>query len=359
MNSKPSLLVIHKTQFGYHTGNREMAKALRENYNITILCFDTNQKKYCFDGIEVRYIEYKGSYLIKGVRYLLACLKEIRSGYDLVFLNFFFGCFLLSIFSKSNIILDFRTASVNKKKMVRCRADFAARLEARFFPHVTVISEGVRDILKIPIHKSSILPLGSNILSEGNKEFKSPSLFYIGSISNRNINQTIEGLAVFLNENRQYRDVLRYHIVGTAQKNEIRDLEELVFSLGLERNVSFHGKMTHDEANLFFDNCNIGVSYVPITDYYNYQPPTKTYEYILSGMACLATATSENIKCINSKNGVLVNDTAEDFAVGLKKLIINFESFNSDDIRSTLIDHTWEKISQDFNRVLQKQMEIS
>jgi len=42
--------------------------------------------------------------------------------------------------------------------------------------------------------------------------------------------------------------------------------------------------------------------------YYDCQPATKTFEYILSGMVCIATSTYENKKLINNINGVLCND---------------------------------------------------
>lgn len=44
--------------------------------------------------------------------------------------------------------------------------------------------------------------------------------------------------------------------------------------------------------------------YVPITDYYEYQPPTKTFEYVLSGLLCLATATSSNKEVITEEKVV-------------------------------------------------------
>lgn len=41
-----------------------------------------------------------------------------------------------------------------------------------------------------------------------------------------------------------------------------------------------------------------------MTEYYDSQPPTKTFEYALSGLYVLATKTRENEKVITNDNGV-------------------------------------------------------
>jgi hypothetical protein len=81
-----------------------------------------------------------------------------------------------------------------------------------------------------------------------------------------------------------------------------------------------------------------------MTTYYDTQPPTKTFEYLLSGMAVIATATSENRRIINSTNGVLISDDATGFANGLEKLFKRRHEFSSDEIRKPLMQHTWDNI---------------
>ena len=108
--------------------------------------------------------------------------------------------------------------------------------------------------------------------------------------------------------------------------------------------VKTHGRIPHFKLKPFFDNANVGISYIPITDYYEHQPPTKTYEYILSGIPCLATNTHENIKIINEINGALCNDNPNSFAEGLMIIHKNELLFNSEEIRETLKNHTWKSI---------------
>jgi glycosyltransferase involved in cell wall biosynthesis len=83
---------------------------------------------------------------------------------------------------------------------------------------------------------------------------------------------------------------------------------------------------------------------VPITPYYDFQPVTKLYEYMLSGMPVIATNTHENRLVVNDDNGVLINDTPEDFCNGLAKICENRNSYNSLDIRKTVESYTWENI---------------
>src|SRR5690606_31743303 len=113
------------------------------------------------------------------------------------------------------------------------------------------------------------------------------------------------------------RSTMRFDVVGFGYNDEEDNLKRLVVELGLQDVVNFHGRMSHTDAQVFFDRSNIGISYVPLTSYYDHQPPTKTYEYILSGMPVVATETSENVKLINSVNGVLCKDTPDSFADGL------------------------------------------
>ena len=81
-----------------------------------------------------------------------------------------------------------------------------------------------------------------------------------------------------------------------------------------------------------------------MTPYFDCQPPTKTFEYLLSGMPVIATATYENSLVVNDGNGVLINDTADSFCEGLEKLANNRVVYNSEKILTTCKQYTWENI---------------
>lgn len=105
-----------------------------------------------------------------------------------------------------------------------------------------------------------------------------------------------------------------------------------------------HGYLTHDEAQKFFDECNVGVCFVPVTDYYQYQPPTKLYEYLLSGMVAISTNTISNEEVMNENNGVVVKDNAKAVCDGLKQLSLRLAEYNSVEIVSQSQKYHWAEI---------------
>jgi glycosyltransferase involved in cell wall biosynthesis len=86
------------------------------------------------------------------------------------------------------------------------------------------------------------------------------------------------------------------------------------------------------------------VSYVPITEYFHFQPVTKTYEYLMAGLPVIATSTFENQKIIDEKNGILIEDNAFAFSAALSKIINLMDTYNSSFIRERMTEHKWEKI---------------
>jgi glycosyltransferase involved in cell wall biosynthesis len=89
---------------------------------------------------------------------------------------------------------------------------------------------------------------------------------------------------------------------------------------------------------------NYGINFVPITSYFNYQPPTKLFEYLLSGLAVISTKTYENSKYINQKNGLLIEDTAEAFYAALVELNKSYHFYKEETIIESVIDYTWPNL---------------
>jgi glycosyltransferase involved in cell wall biosynthesis len=214
------------------------------------------------------------------------------------------------------------------------------RKSAMTFDTVSAISKGV--IRKLNIHRNiSLLPLGADAISNTDKEFTAIHLLYIGTMTNRHIPQTIEGLSMYLTKNPHAK--ITYDIVGGDNgEGELKHVEEVVKKYGLGEYIRVHGPKPHNELKPFLDNCNVGISYVPITDYFQYQPPTKTYEYAFSGLATIATATFANSEIINDTNGIIIKDTPEDFCQGLEK--IKSLKFNSKLIRQSVSKFSWKNI---------------
>lgn len=336
--NKPKILVINKNQFGHHTDYYKFCEYLKDEFDITFLCFYLNYELLEMEGIEVVYVSYKGHYVLRGIMFLIIAIKKIFFHRGLVFINYFEKCELLKkIFPNKKMILDIRTLAVNNDPVVRKREDESLKEACNIFDYVTIISEGLQEKLKLSASKCSVIPLGSDCISNCDKVFINLKLLYVGTLSGRNISQTILGLKIFINNNPKVK--ITYDIIGDGF--DFETINNLVIDLNLGKIVKMHGRIPHFKLKPFFDNSNVGVSYVPITDYYQYQPPTKTYEYINSGMACVATNTFENQKIINSQNGVLCNDSPESFALSIEYISQNLNFYNSKTIKNTLLNNNW------------------
>ena len=337
------ILIVTKNQFGYQTDYYKYIYYLKNDYDITYYSFDNDEKKVHEKGINLIYTKSKGSYLKRAYLFFLNLIKLIQNGhFDLIMIKNFDYCFILKIFfTKKKFILDLRSSAIGSKKLKRSYHNFLIRLNLLFFSNITVISEGLAK--KLHLNNYRIVPLGADVISETNKDFQSFSLIYIGTFSNRHIEKTIQGVKTFLDNNPEIKP-FEYHIFGKGKPNEEKLINEYINKFKLTDNVLFHGFKRHEEIKEYFDTCNLGVSYVPIKDYFNHQPPTKTFEYLLSGMACIATETFENKKIITTENGVLCSDNSESFAKALEKIYKNRYQYNSNIIRSTVANHKWEKI---------------
>jgi len=351
---KQNLLIINKAQFGYHTDYYKYCEYLRDEFDVTYLSFDSGLKKLEMENVNVKYVSNKGIKIIRGVRFILSLLLSISTFRGIVFIHYFEYCQILKwIFPWKRMILDIRTLSINRNDKIRTKQDKKIKRAIKYFDFITIISEGLRKKINLNVEKSEILPLGADMISTINHKFdKTIHLLYVGTLNGRNIHQTIIGLSKYLNESNNKKEI-SYDIVGDG--TELSYLNELVANFNLHKIVKIHGRIPHFELKSFFDKCNVGVSYVPITEFYEYQPVTKTYEYILSGIPCIATKTYENKKIITSENGYLCNDNPESFADALESMISKINNYNSDIIRNSLSEHTWENIIKNtLNPILNK-----
>jgi len=262
-----------------------------------------------------------------------------------VFLSYFEGCLLIPLLcGRKKIILDIRTGSLKGNRIGRFIENFVILLESSFFSRITVLSKGLINKLKIPKKKVVLLPLGAEA-TVGNRrialEWDKIRMLYVGTLHKRNIHETVVAVGKFLESTSCD---LYYDIIGFGSEEEEKKLTRYIAKLGLEANVRFHGRKDYSEVEKYLASSNIGVSYIPMTPYFEYQPPTKTFEYILSGMPCIATNTFENKQLIFAENGILCNDNPESFSEGIKEIWENRQNYLSASIVKSLEDYTWKNI---------------
>jgi glycosyltransferase involved in cell wall biosynthesis len=253
------------------------------------------------------------------------------------------GCSLIPLIynRKFKIHLDIRTGNISLNVIERNALNYLLRLESQFFKSISVISEGLKQSLKLPV-RSFILPLGANPTIVERKLINKISLLYIGTLSNRRIEDTVVGLGLYLNEHPD--SDIHYIIVGSGWGNEKELIKDKILEYNLERYVDLKGYIPNRDLKQFFEKSNLGVSYIPIEPWFEYQPATKTFEYLMAGIPVIATGTFENKKVINDRNGLIINDNSESFAKSLKFIQDKIDGYNEKLIRDSVIEYNWEAI---------------
>lgn len=340
---KKKLLIINKSQFGTLTDSYKWCENLRADYDITFICFDTGNPKVCLDGVNVKYVSYNGNYTLRGIKFILFSIINILLFSGKIVVVYFEQCkYLKQIIPFKKMLLDIRTLSISRSEGKRKLYNDQIISTCKCFDVVSVISEGVKQKINIRNKPVFVLPLGADVISAVPKNYDRLRLLYVGTLTGRDIDKTIIGLSYFIKKYSNFD--ISYDIVGDGYKNELFELKQLVASLELEHIVKFHGTIAHHELSSFFDLCNIGVSFVPITEYYEHQPPTKTFEYIFSGLFTIATSTLSNVSLINRENGIIINDTPESFCEALCFIRAHKSEFNEEYIRTSLLEYSWKNI---------------
>ena len=308
----------------------------KKYYNVHLIATDTkeNRKNLQNKAHNICFVKVTKSKPINHILYLKTIIKETkRIRPDLILVHIFKLSYILPlIMPRHNLVLKFYHFDVNKNFFKRVFGNIRRFITIMLYEHISYEHDVIpRWILKI---KKNIkyIPAGFNRLSDTHKNFKTIELLYIGSLD-RNINSTIKGFSQFVNDHESLKGI-KYHIIGDGSEEIKLNIRKEIKQKHLGNNIFYHGRLNDEEIVPFFDHCNIGVSFVPITSYYTNNIVTKTYEYLLSGMAVIGTATNANKKIINENNGILIQDTPESFFQGLKTIFKDRDKFNSSEIRS-------------------------
>ena len=342
MGTPQRLLIINPKQFGYHLDTYYYCRWASQLLQITYQGFDADQPKLELDGMAVRYVARRGTFVRRYLRFLRACLAECGGNYDVIFVKYFPGCSLLRLRHPwKRFVLDIRTGSIARHPLKRWGKDLLLRVESLSFPHVTVISASLAR--KLGLTRVHILPLGADPIETSPKDFSALRLLYVGTFRGRRIEDTITAF------HRLYAAVggaveMTYDVIGDGAKGERGRLRAWVRDHGLEGVVSLPGFVHHRDLARYYEKCNVGVSYIPINPIYDCQPPTKTFEYLLAGLPVIATNTSENAAVITEHNGLLIEDTPEGFYAALQKLVERRTAYSSDRIRAEALKYSWETI---------------
>lgn len=338
-----NILFIHPGQFGYHTPTYYYCLLLRNRYNITYIGIDEKRETKDIDGIKYIYLGGGQGSLINRISYFKLIRKELQAAnYDFILVNYFPLCSILLFFAKSNIVVEIRTSYIFTNIIKRIVYNLILILETRLFKNITTISVDLAKTLFFP-KRTFIIPLGAPKFPEYIKDFDYLNVLYVGTFYGREIPNTIFAFAKFVND-LKLDNRYNYSIIGFGSEKEVAKMQSTIMELNMENYIFYKGVIRYPELTQYFEKCNIGMSYIPMKRRYDSQPPIKSFEYLLSGMAVLATGTKENVKIINRKNGIISGDSIDDIYNGLKAIYNLRKAYNSIDIQKDASEYSWNYI---------------
>lgn len=331
--------MVNYTQFGYHTDTLKYCQHLPD-FQIDYFCINAGLDRISLPNVLVHYFPFVINRKITTLLFVLYVIFYNFFSKKWMFVVYFPYCFLIKkVLNRENIHLDIRTLSVSPSENIRLDYNRKVEKTTRYFKSISVISEGIAAELGLKTYH--LLPLGADCLGSRKVSFDSMKLLYVGTFYNRNIEQTVYGLKLFIDKHPEFENI-HYDIIGYGDGE--REIIQMIEKCHIEKYVTFHGRKRYDELSPFFESCNVGVSYVPIRDYYQNQPVTKTFEFILSGLFCIATETDANKEVVNLENGCLIKDNADAFASALEYVFLNRYQMDSERIADSLKEYLWPNL---------------
>lgn len=335
------LIIDPRHEFGTLTDVVKWCEYLRYDYRITVLSFD-GPARYEMPGVRVVRIGGSISSVCGKLAFILAAMRLIHEAKGVVWMEYFRKCHLFkSIFPGKRWHVDVRSLCISTDESYRKAYDRTMVAECARFRSISTLSEGVA--ARFGRGDVKMLPLGADVISGRHKCYTDGlRLLYVGTFDNRNLHLTVQGIAMFV---RRHPEIsVTYDLIGTGCDEAVAAVENAIRESSLDCVVTLHGYVSHDRLAKYFDNANIGVAFVPLTEYFDAQPPTKTYEYLMSGLYTVATSTSENRKLITPESGTLIDDTPEGFCRGLEKFCAVSGKLSFNRISSCQEDASWRNI---------------
>ncbi len=335
-------LLVTRDQFGYHVDPCAYARELTRHAAVTYFCWDYGRPRVEVPGVRVIYSSREGNVVERNLRFLRELMKLVGK-FDRSLLFYFPGVSLVHLRAgQDRLVCDVRTGNVGASDLRRYVFDKLLRLELLTFRHRSFISEGLGR--RFGFRYFNVLPLGATLTRTHTRDYASFHLLYVGTFSSRRLEEALRGFGQFRAEVGD-EFPCRFTLVGSGTAEEEQRLRDTALELNLPDDaLTFAGYVRRDHLAPYFRDANVGVSYVPITPYFDHQPVTKTYEYLLAGLPVIGTATSGQHSVITPENGVLIQDDPAAFAAGLHRLYHHRHGFSGTAIQQEALRYTYRNI---------------
>lgn len=336
------IAIVSSVQYGYHTDYYKIYKEAKAEYSDNVLFFCPTQNKEKIDAHDENIIYLSNLPLRMQLKKLDGLLMRYK--FNLVWLSYFKGC--SKITKKDNIVVDIRTASTSSNPLKRMFNNLIMLIELKRFNKVSILSHSLAREFRIK--KYYYIPLGADI-SKCIECSPKRQLLYIGIIRD-GLHEMVKGYNKYVKENKNPPDLV---IVGYGKKKIVKIMLEEIEKCEIKNKIKFLGFIKHDDLQVIIKESMVGLSFIPQKKYFDFQPPTKTFEYLLSGIPCIATNTYENKRIINYINGELCDDNADSFYLALCKTMKRVTEFNSDAIIRSVELNSWSNIYKyNFKRII-------
>ncbi|MDD2228307.1 MAG: glycosyltransferase [Candidatus Cloacimonetes bacterium] len=236
------------------------------------------------------------------------------------------------------------TPSVNRNAWYRWYLNTLLKLNLHFFENILVTKSWPFERFRFALRKARYFEIGFQDFGFQTKDYSSLKLIYLGYIDGREIEKTVEGLALFLKKNKSV--VVSYDIIGKDNPLVASKMKEAIASHKLQDVVKYHGFQPNEELARLVRKANIGVCFVPQNGIFGYTS-TKTIEYLIAGLPVIGTRSEFRQKYINDTNGVLHDDNPIAFANALELINAMRFTYKPEIIRSQHLDLSMDKKIQE------------
>lgn len=272
---------------------------------------------------------------------------------ELVHVFHYRWCLLLPLMSlfRYQWLLDLRTVHVGDKDGHYSRFTFLKNrltwFESLFYDQSIALTKKIKALLSPSRKPVPVIPLGANISkfypTDREKERQiirmSFSLepddkvfLYSGTLNpNRKLEAVFTAFAQLL---RQHKNSFLF-ILGHDKDNTatLENYRVLCKQLGISAHVHFTGYLPYHQVIKYYNASDIGLSFVPLTPYFNFQPPTKLFEYMAAQLIVISTRSNATLDVIeHGYNGFLTDDTPE----GLSQAMVTACALEEEEKQSIL-----------------------
>lgn len=276
----------------------------------------------------------------------------------------------LFTFTQAKFVFHILTYPLSSARIRSLKNMLAISLQCYSMDKIVVQSEELKKnwIGIRKLKKAAVIPVGFNknkfypidpikrlkLRTELRLQENQPVLVYSGAIAKlRKIDKLIEAFKKIVEIHKD----IKLLMIGDG--NSFLDIQSRVKKMNLERSIIFTGRIPYTKVLDFISIGDIGISYVPIDNNYNFSPPLKTFEYLACGLPTIATKTESNSKIIKDGfNGILVNDTPDDVANTIISLLgdKDLQKHLSHNARDSIMEFDFDYITQNSLMPLYKEL---